>query len=559
MASGIIKREANRYDAQYEHPWGGVASNADSSDIQPNQFVTGDGVFIKNGRILIAAWGRTTLYNYSLAADTGYWVGIRIKFVRLVKINNGNWITIALDEFGNAYYYDPTTSNFRLDQTLTAATMQSIDCIQVIGGVVYIFDFAAGASYVYTPQVSYVLGSAYVGGIYCMVLDNYLITLNTNQPTDAPPKKEIRYNWSAPFAYTTWDAGLDRTAGFNTLTSAQDQISGGFAMGNVGYILRGQGLSQLSPTGIGIQPFDETDVWESEFGIGCTFPDTFSQYGSLAIWGNNNNFYAFFSGNLPQSVTGACQAAIYADINEYENSHLATTKVSGAFSNTSENSQLPELMYVLAIISTGSAVPSGMQAKIWILNVESKTWTRQIYNLGTAMEAVAGFIGSILTVYAAKVIGLQEPNNTTAFLTSLPPRRIAANLLITVGTDAPVMDPTYSFLFALYYNETGITELTEPAIQIATSLKFRSEEIRLGTKPTVRGVIIRAAGSGTIAVTVNGAAFDSIIVNNSSPQTYKSAGMYTGEEPQLKLDTTNFDGYIVKANMNMTYDEGSPL
>jgi hypothetical protein len=545
----------------YEQPYGGVASDADASDIAPNEFAVGDGVFIKNGRILSAGWGNSTTYNFSDVVGKGYFSGSEtsygnITFVLLVKKNNGAWVTVALDNAGRAYYYDPFSKHFVLDQQLPAATMNSISCLQVIAGVVYVFDYVAGAIYVYVPLTSYTVGSTFVGGQFCMVLDNYLITANTNQPTDSPAVKENRYNWCAPFAYTTWDPAIDRTAGFNTLSSASDSITGCFAMGNVGYILRNEGLTQLTPTGIALSPFDVTSVWDSLFGIGCTYPDTFAQYGSFAIWGNTNNFYAFYSGNVPEGITGSAKVAIYADINKYESDPLTNveTLVSGAFSNTSENSILPELTYTLCITHQNSLDPAFAQAIIWTYNVANKAWTRQFFDLAAIIQQLAGIAAvNIGSLQPGKVIGLLQPNKI-GLLTALPPRRIAANLLVSFAVGLN----NYSFMFAFYYNETGTNTLTGTA-QIGLNVIYREEEMRLGTKPTVRGVIVKAAGTGTLKVLVNDEEFSDIAVNSSSASVYRSFGVLSEENPQLTLSSVDFDGYVVKSTMDITYDEGDPL
>ena len=552
--SGIVQREGNRIDATYDNPWGGVASNADDADIQPSQFVKGDGLVVKNGVLCAANWGNTTLYNFSKVANQHYWLDDRMQYVILVKPNNAGWVLCAFDNNGHAFIYDGTI--FFLDQTLLGGSFMSISCIQVIGGVVYIFDWSAGKVYKYIPHDSYTVASTYVGGKYCMVVTNYLITVNTNMASDGAERiKENRYNWSAPFAYSTWDPqdpALPRSAGSNTLTSAQDQISGCFAMGNVGYILRTQGLTQLTPTGIGISPFDTTDLWASQFGIGCTYPDSLAQYGALAIWFNNNDGYAFFSGAMPQSITGAAQRAIFADLNAYEgmDSGLTTTRVSGTFANTSENSQIPELIYILGIISYGTGVPGGFQAIVWVLNLAAKAWTRHVFNIADEIFRVTGVRSTVFGVETARVIGVQEPRYLTQ-LSQASPRRVAAHMLVSTAVGATV----YSFLFSLYYNETGTLSLS-PAGKFL-NIKCRQEEVVLGAKPTVRGVIIKAAGTGTLKIAVSGTPFKDVVVISPTARTYKSHGEVSLENPQLTINATDFDGFITKVHMNMTYAEGS--
>jgi len=115
----------------------------------------------------------------------------------------------------------------------------------------------------------------------------------------------------------------------------------------------------------------------------------------------------------------------------------------------------------------------------------------------------------------------------------------------------------YSFLFSLYYNEKGTLSLSPAEKHL--NVTCREEEIRLGIKPTVRGVLVKAAGKGTLKVSVSGRPFTDIVIDNTSTRVYRSFGEVSIENPQLSINSTDFDGYITKAHMNFTYAEGSPL
>jgi hypothetical protein len=141
------------------------------------------------------------------------------------------------------------------------------------------------------------------------------------------------------------------------------------------------------------------------------------------------------------------------------------------------------------------------------------------------------------------------------YFNTFPPfGRIRSNILISIVRSGV----SQSFLFSLYYNDSGIS--SQCPIAMPFNATFRQEEIRLGIKPTVRGVLVKAAGTGTLAMTVNNTPFTPIILDGTATaKTYKSYGELTEENPQLKITSTNADAAIVKVNMNMTYEEGSPL
>ena len=567
MASGIVKRQGNRFDAVYEQPWGGVASNTDPADIPPSCNTFADGLIIKNGRLCSASWNKSNSLNYSNVAAKNWFSAHPVLYIRTILIPTlpatagGTYVMCAFTDLGAVYIYDPVAKIFNLDQSMTpfpAGPDLNISAIQVIAGVAYVSFFDVGVIYAYTPTVSYVPATNFVGGKYLMELIGYLVTANTNQPTDTPPIKYNRYNWSAPFLYSTWDPAINRLAGFNTISEVQDEITGAFAMGNVGYVLRDQGISQLTPTGQALAPFAVTPLWEDQYGIGCTYPDTFDQYGAIAIWANDNNIYAFVNGAMPQEITGTAKAAIYSDINIIEDNTLNFSLISGAFFNCSENSKIPELFYCLSIVY-GDYIGAGITGIFWVLNIATKTWTRQVVDLHAIIVALTGNPAINLRVIRAKLQGLLYVTEKATFLTTTPTVKRISGALALYGEERSGTGPNDAFLFPFFNSDTGQPVLGGGDISTACDVQFRQEEVRLGTQPTIRGVLVKAAGSGQLNVSVNGVVFTPITVNSTIAKTYRSSGVYSGENPQLNVFGTNFSGVIVKANMLMTYEEGEPL
>lgn len=564
MPSGVQKKAGNRFDCKYEHPWGGVAIDADPADINANEFPIATGIFIKNGRLNAAGWGNTSAFNYSDTTNQHYFSTAAISFLTVITDLNNNPSLYAFGfNSGNitVWQYSFTTNGFSVVATLAGSG--TLDCYQTIAGVVYIFDYFNGRMLVFNSRTnSLTVGQTFVGGKYCCVISGYLLTANSNQPTDSPAQKTNRYNWSSPFGYTTWDPGVDRTAGFNTITSTSDQITGMFSMGNVGYVLRNQGLTQLTPAGIGIQPFDTTDLWNSQFGIGCTYPTSFAQYGNLAVWANDNNIYAFVSGAIPQAITGSAKAAIYADLNLYENRGEILTFVGGSFSNTSEYSTVPELTYTLVIINYNNVVGNNdiISTNIWTYNLNNKTWTKQVPDFNAQIRALV----SVPTHYGINSITVQGTSqfdwrNISAPFLSVN-KRIRNNIIINTSVG--------SFLFSFYYSENGQASNCPTVLPI--NLQFKQEEFELLTQPTVRGVGLKLAGIGTLNVNVIGQDASNNPVNYQfGPLTLSAVNRFVVQQkltavcslqnPQLIITSTNFDGSIVKAKMMTTFDEGEQV
>lgn len=556
MASGLIDRGANRKDAVYENPWGGVNSDADPADIPPNSMVTADGLVIKYGKLCSCDWNNIDIIDYTIVGGSTHY--IRDNYVLVITTIN-NVIFIVTND-AQVYRYNIVGDTFIPVATIAGVGAINADCYQVIGGILYIFDYNNSEVYVFDSVAStFVVGANFVAGKYCCTILGYLITANTNMPSDNPAEKPNRYNWSSPYGFTTWDPSVDRTAGYNTISDTQDQITGLFAMGNVAYVLRDEGMTQLTPTGVGIGPFDATPLWASTFGIGCTYPASFSQYGNLAIWANDNNIYAFFSGNMPQDITGQAKGAIYADIAGVGN-NFNYTLISGSLTNVGANNKTPELMYSFVIIQstpdTFGPVPPSLVAYIWTYNVSNKCWTRQVVDLLAKLGEITGAGGFDYQVIPTITSLGVKPGTFGALSTStLSQRKIVNCLLINISA---INGTAYSFLLSQYINDTG-QSTTDLAAAPNFKIVHRQEEFRLGTEATVRGVIIKAAGSGTLGVSINGQEFTSIVVNNTTASTYRSFGVYTGQNPQLTITSANFDGVIIKSNMLTTWAEGEPL
>ena len=542
MPSGIVTNEKNsHYEITYEHPWGGVASDAYKTDIAPNQFQQCDGLVIKDGLLCAAVYDNLAILRGILPNTTQIMFTFNIGY-NLYCITDGG--TILVYVIGTGWVQD---------QVNGACSLAS--CVQVIAGVAYIFSYFAGASFVYTPGISFVLGSNYVGGIYCCVLDQYLLTAVTNQPTDTPPAKANRINWSSPDGFTTWDPSIDRTAGFNVLADVQDYISAIFTMGNVGYVLRSQGLTQMSPTGVGIQPFDFTPLWSSEWGIGCTMPGSFAQYGPMAIWANDTNIYAFTGGGAPQAITGAAKKAIYQDLAGAVNNGLFSTKgVCATISSqtatpSSAGQSTPDLLYTLCILQFNTSSISYVANLIfWTYNINSGQWQRIVKQYFGSGNLSSHFTMSMATLYV--------PVQNVGLMYYAPCPIVTLYIAATAAQN----------YFLTRYQSDILLSQSAPNGPGNFNLIFKAQDLKIARQPNVRGVAILAcasgAGSFTIHVNLLNAhndvtAFSDVVVNSTTPKWYISNGMYTGYMPQLQLiSNSGFNGVIIKVVEYGTTAEG---
>lgn len=578
MPSGIESLDGNRFILRYEHPWGGIASNAAPEDIAPNQLQSSDGIFIRNGRLCSTNFYsfNPTYYRHSTTASL-YWTGV----TGIQAIYTVGTRIVAIDSTCRTYTYN-LTDNFWVPDPFFLSTTNPprYSCSIMIDKVIYIFDYDSATEYVFTPGVSIVQAKQmdpntgplqnFVGGLYCMTVDRYLITANFNMPSDLQKAKRTNgYAWSKPSAYTTFDPSLDltRTEGWNYLAEVQQEITGCFAMGNVGYILHDQGITQLTPTGgasSGILPFDATLLWGGRDGNGCTYPDSLSVYGYIAIWGNNTDFYMFGAGSAPQSITGTARKAIYEDLNRFKYLDNKFLSVSGNLINAGVDDRTPELVYNLYIVyeSPGNSVPINMI--IWSFIFGTQTWTRTAVNATDMMRLISGNqsysspLGTTAPAAGVRVVvpsALKFPDLSGTSFTG-------SNIYIG-GTYGGVILNTQgaigdSFFMFQYINTDGLSTISD--VPPITNLKFRAEEFQVYRQPTIRGVILRAGGQGTLNVSVGGQSFTPIVVNSMDVTAiYRSFGVHTGLDPSVNITSTDFNGFITKVHAFGTYAEGEPI
>lgn len=626
MPSGLEQLEGNKFILRYEHPWAGVASDASPEDIAPNQLVTCDGLFIRNGRLCSSYYSifDPNYFKYSDGTNPNYWYhasgqGICAIYTTVSPNSPTSPLTVAIDYNCNTWYYDYTHLQWIVD--FAAPPGFTYSCSQLIKGTIYIFDWWEGAQLTYSPLGSLTQTSAFVGGKYCMTLSEQLIVCNTrmqnweagtynsdgtsNQapywpPIPPKPQYEVnanRVNWSAAQeAYTTFNNNqwtypvvppattgepfldpvnqlpTDRSAGWNGLADVQQEITGCFAMGNVGYILHDTGVTQMTPTAsailgeTAIQPFDFTLLWGGKDGMGCTMPRSLAVYGHLAIWGNSNGFYLFTGSGAPQDITGSVKRALYADINKFKPNTNFWQNIYGQICNTGVDNDSPEMVYNLYIVSAQPTATVPITMIIWSYVFKTNAWTRNVSNITSVMQNLTN------NPNYNKVIANNEASvnmSTFRFPSSLA--NLGGNLYVSPlygGMIFNVVQPGtggYDSFFLFQYINDGLPGTWPPLI---TNLTFRIEEFQVYRQPTIRGIIVRAQGNGTLHIRITGndtqgqtsTTFSDILINDyTKTKLYRSFGVYTGMAPQININSTDFDGFITKVHAFGTYAEGEPL
>ena len=240
-------------------------------------------------------------------------------------------------------------------------------------GVLY---FCNGSSYLYSwtglgsagisvvATISTPSAGTPVGAFFLSELDSHLIMLATNEGGVIYPR---RFRWSAADAPTIWDPTVNTDAGYVDAIDVPDIITGFFTIGLVGYILRSNGITEVVPTGSGINPFDFDHLWASSRGIGNVIMSSAAQYGNTGIFVATDNIYQL-SGQAPTPIGGMARDAIMADL------AVATDTIMGSITPTLANG--------FVFYSYFLSIPQGSGSVIYIYSLEDNTWVKKRFKSG---------------------------------------------------------------------------------------------------------------------------------------------------------------------------------
>jgi hypothetical protein len=233
-----------------------------------------------------------------------------------------------------------THTNTYVLATFNSAIASGPLVFKTINGIVYITGPGLSAIYQYAPSYTsastLTLLTNYVGGAILSELNGRLLCMCC----DAIVNNVIVYSpfqasWSAGGGqYGIWNplnAGLVTGAGFNNLPDVEDRIVGFISVGTTGYIIRKQGITEVSPLNSGIQPFDFNHMWASKKGIGSIYPYTVCQYGSLGAFVSDTGIYTLGYGGL-NTIHGNYWNELAGLIANYV-SYATNTNVNNLLSN----------------------------------------------------------------------------------------------------------------------------------------------------------------------------------------------------------------------------------
>lgn len=202
---------------------------------------------------------------------------------------------------------------------------------------------------------------------FCGVLGQHMVTANTIEPPPGAPGSTAftqRVRWSDTGNATTWTESANTSAGHQDLLDVPDAITGYATLGRNGYVFRSNGVTMMTPTGVGSNPFQFDQVSHAPKGVGVFYPNSLDVYGSLATFISEQDVY-MFDGSTFTPIAQDMKKSLFADLAVCNPDQVIGTIVSRF------NANFRFLSYWVALPSSASGVPV-----VWIYSWDSQGWMR---------------------------------------------------------------------------------------------------------------------------------------------------------------------------------------
>ena len=150
------------------------------------------------------------------------------------------------------------------------------------------------------------------------------------------------------------------------------------------------------------------------------------------------------------------------------------------------------------------------------MNLNTGAWQTASYNAPVLVNSQYGtsydpnLDAQVQFVDAQSFDWIVPVNSGPGFITGNHPTTvISLKILISSISYAVQLTPA---IFNVNAALSGYTSFTPGVL----ALKFRGEEIKIERQPTIRRVVLRGYGSGTLTITVNGTSFGNIVLDGTT-------------------------------------------
>lgn len=503
-----------QFRIEYRHPLGGVDSSAPPQFIEGNKVVQASNILIREGTYapaqpLQVPWGgAATCTNGNdfigfgelpfLGASNGG-VYLPSGYFYITATYAGGNATLTAWQAGDLQGSVPANIG---SVTLPIASQLGRLTFITINQVVYLS--APGLTGI--CQIAPVPGSPtfafimtlltnFLGCSFLREMSGRLVAMNVWQVVSTVPTNyPYQIAWSADSQqYGVWNvldiSGNPTGAGFNNLPDVEDVITGATFVGPTAYIYRQQGITEMTETNSGIQPFVWNHLWASEKGIGTTYANSLSQYGSESAFVSDSDIFSFGMSGL-SSISGTAKQAIFSTLVQSSN------QVLGLMSVLQFDGE-PEMYYIL-VMQNPTAVAGVFNTVFWMYSYISKEWTQ-----------------TILT-NTVQFVPIQDAHALSKILTDgVTNANLASGILPVFAFQASTLAPIFYYFPDPPATTTTLAELVFPVELIAPYRDVTIDAIIVYTDDT----------SGSfIEMAINGSTYQTIIADGTSNQA--SGGYY---------------------------------
>ena len=301
-----------------------------------------------------------------------------------------------------------------------------------------------------------------------------------------------QYAWSAPegayaqFNPLTTQNGVNVAtgAGLNNLPDVEDIITGIFNTGPTQFILRNQGITEVSPLSNGINPFDFNHLWASHKGIGTIYPNTVCQYGSLGAFFADIGIFSFGYEGMNE-VDSKASSAIYNDL-------IGTCQGNNLAAGLGPLYIQGEVYNSLVLVATDRT--NNPVIYYWVYNFKTGEWYRfqsthnhkiigiQVISVNVANISVANGYNSIFVVITdntqtSYIMGLPSDGSLGIFAGQPGPQPVNPVINMQAEEIAPLRDITIDGLLFYYKGTQAVAGL----LQIIPSISNGSISVSFNT------------------------------------------------------------------------------
>lgn len=287
---------------------------------------------------------------------------------------NNNYHTLVLSEkaanAGQAYFLSSgALFPLTLPGGITITNSRPYNFVQALRRV-YFSNGDMVVCYSDGSQNVRVAGDVPGGARFIGVLANHLIIAYTTEVNIDYPSR-VRWSKSGdPNSWNTFSSGL------NDILDVGEDITGYVTLSRTGYLFRKNGVTIITPTGVGTNPFSFDHFSTAFKGIGNAYPYSLASYGTSAVFVAEDDIYQLDAGSGLTPIGTNCKGKIFADL-------AAASSPPTAFIIPGFGPTFDYLSYWLNIPGKST----------WVYHNDEKSWVR----VSSAQGAIT-FINTLFTV-----------------------------------------------------------------------------------------------------------------------------------------------------------------